>query len=60
MVESTVRAPLSWKLSESEQRCIDDAWETVLSEQSDELSCIDSYLSGKDDPKCQHPTKALQ
>jgi len=59
---SCARAPLSWKLSESQKRCIDDAWETVLAEDAKlhQLSCIDNYLKGDDDPTCQHPVRRLQ
>jgi predicted acylesterase/phospholipase RssA len=54
------KAPLSWKLSQSQQTCIDDAWQIVEARQSAELDCIRAYLDGKDAPTCQYPRKTLQ
>jgi hypothetical protein len=53
------RAPLSWKLSESQQTCIDDAWASALAAQASQLACIDRYLRGAEAPKCQYPRTRL-
>jgi Patatin-like phospholipase len=40
-------APLSWKLDQNQQKCIDTAWERVLEDQKPALSCINSFVSNE-------------
>jgi hypothetical protein len=40
--------PLSWKLDANQQQCIRDAWDAVVSTQTEALACIDGYLAGGD------------
>ena len=57
-VGDCARAPLSWKLSESQKACIDRAWKHVTDAQ---LTCIDRYLKGDlSDPDCYSPNRTLQ
>ena len=52
------RAPLSWKLSESQKACIDTAWKSVENEA--QLGCIDHYLHGDSDAaECYSPDRNL-
>jgi hypothetical protein len=53
------RAPLSWKLSESQKACIDGAWDSV--KDAPQLRCIDNYLRGDlSDRDCYSPDRTLQ
>jgi len=54
-------APLSWKLSESEKACIDQAWKRFEADPKQRVTCIDRYLRGDlSDPECYRPTLTLQ
>jgi hypothetical protein len=53
------RAPLSWKLSESEKACIDTAWKAVAN--APQLNCVDRYLRGDSGAtECFDPNRTLQ
>lgn len=53
------RAPLSWKLSESQKACIDQAWDSAKNAR--QLTCIDRYLKGDlTDAGCYSPDRTLQ
>jgi hypothetical protein len=41
-------APLSWKLDIDQQQCIAKSWKEVLTNQTQALACIDSYVIGRD------------
>ena len=58
-IDECARAPLSWKLSESEKACIDRAWGDF--EKKKPVTCIDRYLRGDlSDASCYDPTHTLQ
>ena len=44
--DSCAHAPLSWKLSEAQTKCITDSWRTLQESHDPMITCVQSYLDG--------------